>query len=238
VRTPVGVEKLSGVFWAENAVSNLLIRRSSNPAKLTEITGLVPSQHPSLLTPATSPRRRAQANSYGPKRDSYRVLGLYSRAGERKCDALTYCYFSSCLRSPFSPNCLCSIRMHMSRIVPKSVQRLGMGWLQIGIAQRRDFAPGLPLKATGQLHRNEAPQNCTCGIYAAKTAAHWIPSCGSGNCGEVYLWGTVIEHSLGWRAQTFARSSKLIRWRRFPSRALFWKDDARSFDSVPTRWAS
>lgn len=51
---------------------------------------------------------------------------------------------------------------------------------------------------------HEPPQtNCTCGVYAAKTFQH-LCSVGYAKCGihgEVYLWGTVVEHELGWRAQ-------------------------------------
>jgi len=51
---------------------------------------------------------------------------------------------------------------------------------------------------------HDAPQsNCTCGIYAVKTLHHFR-SAGYeryGIHGEVYLWGTVVEHELGWRAQ-------------------------------------
>ena len=51
---------------------------------------------------------------------------------------------------------------------------------------------------------HEPPQtNCTCGVYAAKTF-HDLCSVGYAKCGihgEVYLWGTVVEHELGWRAQ-------------------------------------
>ena len=50
----------------------------------------------------------------------------------------------------------------------------------------------------------ELPQtNCTCGVYAVKTLDHFR-SAGYAKCGihgEVYLWGTVVEHELGWRAQ-------------------------------------
>jgi preprotein translocase subunit YajC len=45
--------------------------------------------------------------------------------------------------------------------------------------------------------------NCTCGIYAARTIEH-LRQCGYkkfGVHGEVYLWGTVVEHERGWRAQ-------------------------------------
>jgi preprotein translocase subunit YajC len=51
---------------------------------------------------------------------------------------------------------------------------------------------------------NEVPHGkCTCGIYAAKNSEHLrqIGYADGGVCGEVYLWGTVVEHKLGWRAQ-------------------------------------
>jgi hypothetical protein len=51
---------------------------------------------------------------------------------------------------------------------------------------------------------NEVPnRKCTCGIYAAKNSEHLrqIGYADGGICGEVYLWGTVVEHKLGWRAQ-------------------------------------
>jgi hypothetical protein len=51
---------------------------------------------------------------------------------------------------------------------------------------------------------HDAPQaNCTCGIYAVKTLDHFR-SAGYerfGICGEVFLWGKVVEHELGYRAQ-------------------------------------
>ena len=45
--------------------------------------------------------------------------------------------------------------------------------------------------------------NCTCGVYAAKTIEH-LHQCGYkkfGIHGQVYLWGRVVEHERGWRAQ-------------------------------------
>jgi hypothetical protein len=45
--------------------------------------------------------------------------------------------------------------------------------------------------------------DCTCGVYAAKNLEH-LRHFGYENRGihgEVYLWGTVVEHKLGWRAQ-------------------------------------
>lgn len=44
---------------------------------------------------------------------------------------------------------------------------------------------------------------CTCGVYAAKAIEH-LHRCGYkqfGVHGEVYLWGVVVEHERGWRAQ-------------------------------------
>jgi preprotein translocase subunit YajC len=59
---------------------------------------------------------------------------------------------------------------------------------------------------------NEVPhRKCTCGIYAAKDSAHLreIGYADHGVCGEVYLWGTMVEHRLGWRAQ-FAYPRNLV----------------------------
>jgi preprotein translocase subunit YajC len=45
--------------------------------------------------------------------------------------------------------------------------------------------------------------SCTCGVYAAKTIEH-LRQCGYkrfGVRGEVFLWGKVVEHERGWRAQ-------------------------------------
>ena len=51
---------------------------------------------------------------------------------------------------------------------------------------------------------HEPPHSaCTCGVYAAKNREH-LRQVGyerRGIHGEVYLWGTVVEHILGWRAQ-------------------------------------
>ena len=57
-------------------------------------------------------------------------------------------------------------------------------------------------KATNDVHDSPYP-HCTCGIYAVKTLDHFR-SAGYeryGIHGEVYLWGTVVEHELGYRAQ-------------------------------------
>ena len=51
---------------------------------------------------------------------------------------------------------------------------------------------------------HDAPEaNCTCGVYAAKSLEHLRRNNYDryGICGEVSLWGTVVEHQLGWRAQ-------------------------------------
>jgi hypothetical protein len=52
---------------------------------------------------------------------------------------------------------------------------------------------------------------CSCGIYAAKSLDQLraIGYAEQGVHGEVYLWGTVVEHKLGWRAQ-FAYPKTLV----------------------------
>jgi hypothetical protein len=61
-----------------------------------------------------------------------------------------------------------------------------------------------PARFRRPLDAHEPPQtDCTCGIYAAKTLHH-LRSAGFeryGICGEVFLWGKVVEHERGWRAQ-------------------------------------
>ena len=54
-------------------------------------------------------------------------------------------------------------------------------------------------------------RNCTCGVYAAKNLEHLRQSgyADRGIYGEVYLWGKVVEHALGWRAQ-FAYPKNLV----------------------------
>lgn len=54
-------------------------------------------------------------------------------------------------------------------------------------------------------------RNCTCGLYAAKNLEHLrqLGYASYGVCGEVYLWGIVVEHRFGWRAQ-FAYPKNLI----------------------------
>jgi hypothetical protein len=51
---------------------------------------------------------------------------------------------------------------------------------------------------------HEAPhEDCTCGVYSAKSLDH-LRTFGYmqyGIYGEVWLWGTVVEHEAGWRAQ-------------------------------------
>ena len=62
-----------------------------------------------------------------------------------------------------------------------------------------------PIVGRSKAHdSHDAPQaNCTCGVYAAKSLEH-LRKNGYDRCGiygEVCLWGTVVEHERGWRAQ-------------------------------------
>src|SRR6202521_3516877 len=72
----------------------------------------------------------------------------------------------------------------------------------------KPWSPRQPLAAkcgAGNAHDgHDAPQaNCTCGVYAAKNLEHLrqLGYEGRGIRGEVHLWGAVVEHELGWRAQ-------------------------------------
>jgi hypothetical protein len=67
------------------------------------------------------------------------------------------------------------------------------------------WSPGRALAAKCPTTNHGAPADgCSCGIYAAKDYQHLQKI----NCsveyalhGEVYLWGKVVEHDLGYRAQ-------------------------------------
>ena len=72
----------------------------------------------------------------------------------------------------------------------------------------KPWSPRQPLAAkcgAGNAHDADEPPylDCTCGVYAAKSREHLrqLGYEGRGIRGEVYLWGTVQEHELGWRAQ-------------------------------------
>jgi hypothetical protein len=54
-------------------------------------------------------------------------------------------------------------------------------------------------------------RDCTCGVYAAKNLEHLreLGYADRGTYGEVYLWGKVVEHTQGWRAQ-FAYPKNLV----------------------------
>ena len=61
-------------------------------------------------------------------------------------------------------------------------------------------------------YAHEPPHSdCTCGVYAAKNIEHLRQSGYEryGIHGEVYLWGPVVEHKLGYRAQ-FAYPKSLV----------------------------
>lgn len=79
-------------------------------------------------------------------------------------------------------------------------------------AECQAVARGTRVKALHDPH--ELPHsNCTCGVYAAKNIEH-LRQFGYENRGihgEVYLWGTVVEHKLGWRAQLAYPKSLFLR---------------------------
>jgi hypothetical protein len=68
----------------------------------------------------------------------------------------------------------------------------------------RYASSGLVGRAQAVHGAHEPPHSdCTCGVYAARNVEHLRQSGYEryGIHGEVYLWGTVVEHQRGWRAQ-------------------------------------
>jgi len=70
------------------------------------------------------------------------------------------------------------------------------------------WSPRQPLAAkcgAGKAHdAHDLPHlDCTCGVYAAKSREHLrqLGYEGRGIRGEVHLWGTVVEHELGYRSE-------------------------------------
>ena len=107
-----------------------------------------------------------------------------------------------------------SIPDHISPIIGHRVWR----WDNAGLKSLngKRWPPGQPLAAkcgAGQAHdAHETPHlDCTCGVYAAKNREHLrqLGYEGRGIRGEVYLWGRLVEHELGWRAQ-FAYPRSLV----------------------------
>ena len=82
--------------------------------------------------------------------------------------------------------------------------------LMSGIKGFDVWEPGVPLRArcahAGGVHRSPS-WTCTCGIYASKRPDGrrpygWV-------AGEIAMWGRVIEHASGYRAE-FARPHALL----------------------------
>lgn len=110
---------------------------------------------------------------------------------------------------------------YVSPVVAYRVWRWGATGLQS--LNGEPWSPGRPIEARCRVapaarhvrlagSANEVPDGrCTCGVYAAKNIGHLrrLGYEGYGACGEVYLWGRVVEHTLGWRAQ-FAYPKTLI----------------------------
>jgi len=89
-------------------------------------------------------------------------------------------------------------------------------WDNLGLRSLNEeqWFPGEPLAAACRVAQacHQPPcLTCTCGVYAAKNFSH-LQAIGYANYGihgETYLWGTVVEHRLGYRAQ-FAYPKNLV----------------------------
>jgi hypothetical protein len=80
----------------------------------------------------------------------------------------------------------------------------GTSWHPCQVVAARCRASIVGGRGKAKDYDHEAPHvDCTCGIYAAKTLDHFRSAEYEryGIYGEVYLWGTVVEHELGYRAQ-------------------------------------
>src|SRR5215467_1678244 len=101
------------------------------------------------------------------------------------------------------------------------------------------WAPRRPFRAECRdVHgRHRAPElYCRCGVYAAKNlnvlqgmfgvGGRMFPWNGGFIFGEVYLWGVVVEHELGWRAQ-FAYPKSLV----LPIRMMLTHEHIQKFCS-------
>jgi len=88
-------------------------------------------------------------------------------------------------------------------------------WDTLGLRSlnQEQWFPGRPLAASCRAKgRHCSPRlDCSCGVYAAKNFGHLraIGYANYGIHGETYLWGTVVEHRLGYRAQ-FAYPKNLV----------------------------
>jgi hypothetical protein len=122
---------------------------------------------------------------------------------------------------------------YISPVVACRVWRWGATGLQS--LNGEPWLPGRPLVAACRLpsgttvHRTEALHStqelphpdCSCGVYAAKSIEHLreFGYAERGAYGEVYLWGTVVEHKLGWRAQSPIPKVYFCRLPSYPSRS-------------------
>ena len=81
-------------------------------------------------------------------------------------------------------------------------------WDSLGLRSlnHEQWFPGQPLTASCRASQGSHQPpclTCSCGVYAAKNLDHLrrIGYADYGIHGETYLWGTVVEHRLGYRAQ-------------------------------------
>ena len=106
------------------------------------------------------------------------------------------------------------------------------------------WQPSQPLVAKCKRGSPHQPPHidCSCGVYAAKTTEQ-LTALGLrpyGICGEVYLWGTIIEHRFGWRAQfaypkSFLLPPEVLLFGRFVHREIKTEMDRRiSHFKVPS----
>lgn len=98
------------------------------------------------------------------------------------------------------------------------------------------WQPGKMIEAECMIQGHEVPQlGCKCGVHAAKTVAHLRREeyDRNGIYGEVYLWGTVVEHQQGWRAQFAYPKNFVVPFEMMPftmSRVESWLTTLATYD--------
>jgi hypothetical protein len=99
--------------------------------------------------------------------------------------------------------------MNIPDFIPPIVAYRAWHWDNLGLRSlnKEQWFPGEPLAASCRRSQPSCHQppclTCTCGVYAAKNFGHLrdIGYARYGVHGETFLWGRVVEHRLGYRAQ-------------------------------------
>jgi hypothetical protein len=100
---------------------------------------------------------------------------------------------------------------YISPVIGHRVWRWDLAGLKSLNGER--WHPGQAMTARCRASNQHQPpqESCSCGIYSARSLdqLRWRGYAAFAISGEVHLWGTIVEHELGWRAQ-FAYPKNLV----------------------------